>query len=204
MNQRLQEAEQPRNLTGNSKKTAIRETRAALQSMIDRHFEGLEQEIDAIEHCNHTAIKAYRTQLEDVKKRLEARESEVTQTLASKNHMKIMQGQKTLANNLDEVVRSLQGVMQPVKEQYWIEGINELQAAVVKCLPSVPINRSYGKISIELPALRIETYTERKLEPAFSCHQDLYYSVTEKVKMDCLLFLDRRVSVSQPPVILIS
>ena len=157
MNQRLQDAQQLRNSTENCKKTAIRETRAALQSMIDQHFKVLEQEIDAIEHVNHTATEAYCTQLEDVKKKLGACESDVTKTLASKNNMKVMQEQKALANNMDEVVRSLQEVMPPAKEQYWVEGIDELQATVVKCLSSARINRSYSKICIELPTIRIET-----------------------------------------------
>jgi hypothetical protein len=155
LNQRLEDTKRSGNLTENTKKKALRESLAALHSKMERCVKALEMEIDAIERINHTAIVAYRSQLEDVKKRLEDRENEVTTTLASKNHIKIMQDQTGLAAQLDDVARSLAVVRAPIKMEYQVEGICQLQTTIIKRLGSAHLSRSDSKDCIRLLVIEI-------------------------------------------------
>ena len=142
-----------RNPTENTKKRVAKEACAAFHAMIDRHFSDLEQEIDSIEQINRSTIDTYHAQLEEVKRRLEDRGKELMKTLANRNLLRILQDQKQLANNLDDVAQSLEKMTIPIKEEYQVEGIDQLRVAFVKCLPSARINRSYGerrKISCEI------------------------------------------------------
>ena len=145
MNQRLEEAQQVRNPTENPRKTAVKEACAALRAMIDQLANDLGQEIDSIEQINRSTTDAYHAQLAKVKRILEDRGAELTKTLANRNHLRILQDQKQLASNLDDVAEILEKVTQAIKVEYQVEGIDQLRAAFVKCLPSARINRSDGE-----------------------------------------------------------
>jgi hypothetical protein len=128
----------------------------ALHVLIDRHAEDLEQEIYAIDGISRTATEKYQAQLVAVKKKLEEHGNEVTRTLGSKNHIKILKDQKKLADNLDEVDRSFAAVTPPIKIEYHVEALDQLQTATVKCLAAVRISRSDGKTLVGIPTIKNE------------------------------------------------
>ena len=105
----------PEKLHRKRKQRAVKEVCAAFHAMIDGHFNDLELEMNAIDHINCTATDAYHAQLEKVKKKLEDRGTELTKTLAKRNLLRILQDQKRLANNLDEVAHILATVTIPIR-----------------------------------------------------------------------------------------
>ncbi|CAF1139485.1 unnamed protein product [Adineta steineri] len=109
---------------------SITETFAALRKMIDNYEEALKNQIRAIEEKNKTSTESYWNQLNIKQKTFSDHNEKFENILSTNDHTQLLEDKKSLTNYLEQLTKELKELKLPIKTQYRVEGVDQLQTSI--------------------------------------------------------------------------
>ncbi len=102
----------------------------SLRTIINKHESVLIQQIRAIKTRNENLIGGYQNQLMGKQKTLDEQRTDFKGILSTNDHTNLLQANKRLTDSLKKIAEELNELISPIKIEYRIEGVNQLQPAV--------------------------------------------------------------------------
>ena len=114
---------------GSDKIQSITQTFAALRKMINDYEDALKIQIQAIEEKNKMSTDNYRAILNRKEKELSACSSQFERILSDNDHALLLESKGSLTTYLDQLANELKALKPPVKTEYQIKGLDQLQTS---------------------------------------------------------------------------
>ena len=107
--------------------------------VINEQEKALKQQIAEIETKNRTLIEDYQTQLKRKEQYLNEKKKYFGSIVSANDHTKLLQTKEQLTTSLTDMTKELDELKPPVKTEYDIKGIEQLQASIDDMLKQVHI-----------------------------------------------------------------
>ncbi|CAF1030207.1 unnamed protein product [Adineta steineri] len=118
---------------------SITKTFGALRKMIDNYEKTLKNQICAVEEKNKTISESYLKQLNIKQKTLSDHNGQFENILSTNDHTQLLENKKSLTNYLEQLMKELKELKSPIKTEYRIEGIDQLQTNIDNILKQARI-----------------------------------------------------------------
>ena len=128
--------------------------------MIDEWEKKLEIQILEIDDKNTALVNRYLEGLDNKQATLSGHITDFEQILSAKDDLKLLEAKDRLANYLKKLTRELRELEPPIKTDYWVDGVDKLQADVTNVLPKLRVVKLNSGNHLELSCLiKIESVT---------------------------------------------
>ncbi|CAF3025540.1 unnamed protein product [Rotaria sp. Silwood2] len=116
-----------KNRNNNTGTQSITRVFAALRRMIDDYEKKLKNEISSIEETNTALVESYITSLNNKQTTLSKYNEGFEKILSTKDHTHLLEADKKLTDYLEQLTKKLEELKPPVKIDYQIEGVDQLE-----------------------------------------------------------------------------
>ncbi|CAF0725475.1 unnamed protein product [Adineta steineri] len=120
----------------------ITQTFDALRKMIDNVEKALKNQIHTIEEKNQTSTESYLKQLTIKQKALSDHNGKFENILSTNDHTHLLEAKQSLTNYLEQLMKELKELKSPIKIQYCIEDVDQLQTSIDNILKQARIVES--------------------------------------------------------------
>ncbi len=124
---------------GNTNMQSITQTFNVLRKMIDSFEEALKNQVRAVEQKNKTSTDNYLVLLINKKKILSTHNGDFENILSTNDHTQLLKAKRRLTDNLEQLTKELKELKPPIKTEYRIEGVDQLQTSVETILKQLRI-----------------------------------------------------------------
>jgi len=124
---------------GNTNMQSITQTFTALRKMIDNYEAVLKNQIQAIEEKNTALIVGHLGILNNKQQTLSKHNGDFEKILSTNDHTPLLEAKRRWTDYLDQLTKELKELKPPIKTEYRIDGIDQLQANVETILKQVRI-----------------------------------------------------------------
>ncbi len=124
---------------GNTNMQSITQNFTALRKMIDNYEAVLKNQIQAIEEKNTALTVDHLGLLNNKQKTLSTHNGDFENILSTNDHTQLLEAKRRLTNYLEQVKKELKELKPPIKTEYRIEGVDQLQTSVETILKQVRI-----------------------------------------------------------------
>ncbi|CAF4184975.1 unnamed protein product [Adineta steineri] len=107
--------------------------------MIDNYEKTLKNQICVIEEKNKTTTENYLKQLNIKQKTLSDHNGQFENILSTNDHTQLLDNKKSLTNYLEQLMKELKELKSPIKTEYRIEGVDQLQTNIDNILKQARI-----------------------------------------------------------------
>ena len=121
--------------------------------MLDEWEKILEIQILEIDDENTALVNLYLEGLDNNQATLSGHITDFEQILSTKDDLKVLEAKDGLANHLEKITRELRELEPPIKTDYRIDGVNQLQADVTKVLQKLRVVKLSSGNRLELSCL---------------------------------------------------
>ncbi len=111
----------------------------SLRSIITNHENELKQKVRSIEKRNQDLVENFQKQLRNKQEELSKRNKDFERCLSLKDHTKLLQNHVKLNEYSKTTTQELMELKYPIKTQYCIEEIDQLQAAITNIVQGICI-----------------------------------------------------------------
>jgi len=118
---------------------SITQTFNVLRKMIDSCEEALKNQVRAVEQKNKTSTDNYLVLLNNKQKTLSTHNGDFENILSTNDHTQLLEAKRRLTDYLEQLTKELKELKPPIKTEYRIEGVGQLQTSVETILKQVRI-----------------------------------------------------------------